>query len=584
MSEEQKLTKKKSTTSSKKSLKAADPKKKDKSVSKKSSVNGSKKPSPNVSHDELLGERQPEEVPLSREPEPRFPAYPEAHKITRTTPERLCVHHNQSLKFYCEACEEPICEECQYSGPHNTELHRVATLQEAFNARCNYLREGTYAMLLEKRDKLLAQLDKLDYRIAEIKSVAGIIERDIKTEYFGMLERLNSAEGMKYAVLQHDMAEVQKDIERIDTIFDSLDEYLQGESRGDYVGFLIKFRELHEYIEYAVTKQFKTKVDVPVNDLPRELTERRKVLEHAEKVESLLKFKDEIIWNLIQEKKKLTKTAEIDLDKAVQQEWAEWAKLIERYSEELLKYKLVCSFCGVALDDLSVNSVCPGKTGGIQYTAEEPPLGWKEGRRHYFAKPIKEAESKSFLSKVMEDPRALSVFNTIKESEKEKIEELKRRLQDADKEGIYEVSQSDFKTAVTDIYSIDEVKVGFLTEVLLGGLRNQVQYKELLQHIERRAEPLVRHKMPELRDGPWKRIVEDMKKNGIGKNDMIERFENYDEERKGIVSTDSFYLVFMKIGFPTSTTDIDNLAKLDDSDAAKAGQVNYIDLLNKIFP
>lgn len=584
MSEEKKLTKKKSTTSSKKSLKAGDPKKKDKSISQKSSVNVSKKYSPNVSHDEILGEKPPEELPISQEPEPRFPAYPEAQKITKATPERLCVHHNQSLRFYCEACEEPICDECQYSGPHNTELHRVATLQEAFNARCNYLREGTYAMLLEKRDKLLAQLDKLDYRIAEIKSVAGIIERDIKTEYFGMLERLSSAEGMKYAVLQHDMAEVQKDVERIDTIFDSLDEYLQGEARGDYVGFLIKFRELHEYIEYAVTKQFKVKVDVPINDLPRELTERRKTLEHAEKVENLLKFKDEIIWNLIQEKKKLTQTAEMDLDKAVQQEWTEWAKLIERYSEELLKYKLVCSFCGIALDDLSVNSVCPGKSARVQYTAEEPPLGWKEGRRHYFAKPIKEIEGKSLLARIMEDPRALSAFNTIKESEK--IEELRRRLQDADKEGTYEISQSDFKAIISEIYPIDEAKINSLTDLLLGGLRNQVQYKQLLQYIEGRTmtEPLVKRRLPILRDGPCKKVVEEMKKNGIGKDEMIKRFEKYDEDRRGVVTTDSFYLVLMKVGFPISSTEIESLAKLDNADVEKTGQVNYNDLLDKLFP
>ena len=40
----------------------------------------------------------------------------------------------------------------------------------------------------------------------------GIIERDIKNEYGGILERLNSAEGTKLAILQHDLSEVQKDV------------------------------------------------------------------------------------------------------------------------------------------------------------------------------------------------------------------------------------------------------------------------------------------------------------------------------------------------------------------------------------
>ena len=55
--------------------------------------------------------------------------------------------------------------------------------------------------LIPKRGQLVAQVTRLDYRIEEIKSVKGIIERDIKNEYGGILERLNSAEGTKLAIL-----------------------------------------------------------------------------------------------------------------------------------------------------------------------------------------------------------------------------------------------------------------------------------------------------------------------------------------------------------------------------------------------
>ena len=46
----------------------------------------------------------------------------------------------------------------------------------------------------------------------------NVIERDIRNEYAAIMERLRSAEGVKNAVLQHDIAEVQKDITRIDEI------------------------------------------------------------------------------------------------------------------------------------------------------------------------------------------------------------------------------------------------------------------------------------------------------------------------------------------------------------------------------
>lgn len=50
----------------------------------------------------------------------------------------------------------------------------------------------------------------------------------------------------------------------------------------DILAFLHKYRQINENIEYAVTKQFKVEIDVYPNDLPRELAERRVLMEHYE--------------------------------------------------------------------------------------------------------------------------------------------------------------------------------------------------------------------------------------------------------------------------------------------------------------
>ena len=50
----------------------------------------------------------------------------------------------------------------------------------------------------------------------------------------------------------------------------------------DQLQFLHKYRQLNENIEYAVTKHFKVEIDVLPNDLPRELAERRVLMEHYE--------------------------------------------------------------------------------------------------------------------------------------------------------------------------------------------------------------------------------------------------------------------------------------------------------------
>lgn len=51
-----------------------------------------------------------------------------------------------------------------------------------------------------------------------------MIERDIRNEYAGLIERLKSAEGVKTAVLSHDLSEVQQDITRIDEILMFMEE------------------------------------------------------------------------------------------------------------------------------------------------------------------------------------------------------------------------------------------------------------------------------------------------------------------------------------------------------------------------
>ena len=55
-----------------------------------------------------------------------------------------------------------------------------------------------------------------------------------------------------------------------------------GQQAPDQLQFLHKYRQLNENIEYAVTKHFKVDIDVLPNDLPRELAERRVLMEHYE--------------------------------------------------------------------------------------------------------------------------------------------------------------------------------------------------------------------------------------------------------------------------------------------------------------
>ena len=82
---------------------------------------------------------------------------------------------------------------------------------------------------MPKRAQLIGQIVRLDHRLDEIKTVKSVIERDIRNEYAGIMQRLKAAEGVKTAVLMHDIAEVQKDITRIDEILMFMEEIAVGD-------------------------------------------------------------------------------------------------------------------------------------------------------------------------------------------------------------------------------------------------------------------------------------------------------------------------------------------------------------------
>ena len=231
-----------------------------------------------------------------------------------------------------------------------------------------------HGSVVPKRAQLIAQIVRLDHRIDEVKTVKNVIEKDIRNEYGAIMERLRSAEGVKQAVLQHDIAEVQKDITRIDEILMTMEEIATGgqpmgqqqQVAPDITAFLHRYRQLSDNIEYAVTKQFKVEIDVFPNDLPRELAERRVLLEHYEEQRKLLRFKDDVIWKLSQELKKKYDYFQDEFDKETRHEMNEWARLVDRYAGELKKYEMVCAYCGQHLADTNINSECTDNAMAIK--------------------------------------------------------------------------------------------------------------------------------------------------------------------------------------------------------------------------
>jgi palmitoyltransferase len=109
--------------------------------------------------------------------------------------------------------------------------------------------------LLEKKELLVAQIYRIEYRIEEIKHVKNMIERDAKQEYSETLEKLKYGEGEKVAVLEKEILDLQNDL---DSLNDLGNYFLEISSNmADPLNFILNSRNVYEKLQYLISKPFK---------------------------------------------------------------------------------------------------------------------------------------------------------------------------------------------------------------------------------------------------------------------------------------------------------------------------------------
>ena len=172
---------------------------------------------------------------------------------------KLCYHHNLPIKLYCESCEEPICHECQIIGPHNNRLHKITNIFESFREKFNSLNNIVQKNLIYKLEDLTNTIGNFEAKIKEVKNNKNAIEREIRSEYSGMIENLRSEEGKKLAILQYESGIMQKEINKIHEIITQIND-INHNDNPDMVNFLLKFKLYHETIEESLSKPIKSNI------------------------------------------------------------------------------------------------------------------------------------------------------------------------------------------------------------------------------------------------------------------------------------------------------------------------------------
>ena len=153
------------------------------------------------------------------------------------------LHINESIQYFCESCEEPICQKCQMIGPHNNKLHKIVSISDSFKTKFMYINKIANKKLVEKYKSMLKQIKYLENLENEIKNNKNVIEREIRTEYSKHFENLNSVCGKKFAVINFESNNLQKDLNNITELVNYINELINNESP-DMIGFLLKFKQL----------------------------------------------------------------------------------------------------------------------------------------------------------------------------------------------------------------------------------------------------------------------------------------------------------------------------------------------------
>ena len=294
-------------------------------------------------------------------------------------------------------------------------MHKIISISDSFKNKFIYINKIANKQLVEKYKEMLNQIKYLENLENEIKKNKNKIEREIRTEYSKHYENLSSICGKKFAVINFESNNLQKDLNDLSELVNYINDLINTESP-DMIGFLLKFKQLNNMLENILSKPINTNFEMNMNDFPKEVEQKQNMLKLYEQLENLSKYKDEIIWRLLTDKTKkkselnynnnLSNEDNIESDNRINEETKleiqKWAKLSDKYASELEKYYLICQFCGCILDESTVNTFCEKNNSNLDNNGSndekllvsfKPKENIYGNKRHYFIRP-KDSEMK----------------------------------------------------------------------------------------------------------------------------------------------------------------------------------------------
>ena len=214
---------------------------------------------------------------------------------------KLCLHHNQCLSYFCDSCDEAICQECQQLGPHNTKYHIIISIKEAFEKKCMKITKLIGEKLTYRYEKLNMNTKIIEKILEKIISDANEAERDINKYFNSMLCNLKNAKGKRLSMLDFETGFIQKNINELEELKDYV--YDVKENNDDLIEFLMKFDQVKNKMEEILDKPKKLNIAEDILELPYEINNEKEKMSLYSQMVKELKMKNNEIFNLLNETK-----------------------------------------------------------------------------------------------------------------------------------------------------------------------------------------------------------------------------------------------------------------------------------------
>jgi hypothetical protein len=181
-------------------------------------------------------------------------------------------------------------------GPHNTKLHKINNILETFKDKYKRMNDIVQNNIIKRYEDLTNNLSIIDSKIEELDLTSVQIEKDINSSFNQMIEGLNNEKGKRIAILNYESANIQKELVKLNEIFNFLKE---AKDTNDIPDFLLRYKQMNEDIEFLVSKPTDLNIDNNISNLPSELSNQTTRINNYDKIKKLLKIKDDIIWELL---------------------------------------------------------------------------------------------------------------------------------------------------------------------------------------------------------------------------------------------------------------------------------------------